>query len=97
MHAEDDDPYYDLDVIPGFRDADIEMAEAARYADRIEALRKRGVCGHGSAVAGLASGEVFYPEQEGLKPGQVACTEHTGGCVAVFDSDDAWDAARMAL
>lgn len=82
---------------PLIRDADIEMAEALMEANRLHALRRSGVCTHTSACGLSESGEIFYPEQAGLKPGQIACTEHTNGCNAVFDSDEAWDAARLVL
>lgn len=41
-------------------------------------------CRHSSRVGLPESGEIFYPEQENLRPGQVACTD---GCGQVFDSE----------
>ncbi|GAA2678880.1 MULTISPECIES: hypothetical protein [Actinosynnema] len=93
---EEFDPWEDPDP-PLIRDADIEMAEAAVEADRLHNLRRNGVCTHSSACGLPASGEIFYFEQIGLKPEQVACREHTNGCNAVFDSNEAWDNARLAL
>lgn len=95
MSFYDDDPYGDLDHV-GPNDADLQMAQWTAEANRLAGLRKQGVCTHSSSVGASDTGEVFYAEQENLKPGQVACTEHTGGCKAVFDSREAWHAAHMA-
>lgn len=73
------------------RDADLEMAQWDAAGRAIDAARKAGRCTHLGTVGYV--GKVFYPEQEGLKPGQLACTEHTNGCNAVFGSDDEWYAA----
>lgn len=91
-YPEDDHDYADVLV----RDADIEMAGYAAEANRLNRLRASGVCIHASACALPESGEIYYTEQVGLKPGQMACTEHTNGCTAVFDTEDEWHAARMA-
>jgi hypothetical protein len=56
-----------------------------RVGNGIAAARKRGICTHQSAVGYLPT--PVYPEQEGLKPGQLRCTE---GCGRVFDSDEEW-------
>lgn len=77
------------------RDADLEMAEMTRRADYLESLRQRGICTHQSAVGYV--GKVIYPQQEGLRPGQSRCTEGTGGCERVFNSDEEWVAAMDAL
>lgn len=79
--------YYDEEAV--YQDADIEQAEMERAGNAIHAARKAGRCTHQSAVG--FSGTVYYPEQEGLKIGQLRCTE---GCGTVFDSDEDWDDAR---
>lgn len=61
------------------------------------ALRAVGVCTHATAVMADESGAVFRAEQVGLKPEQVACTEHLGGCSMVFADVHEWIAARRAL
>jgi len=76
------------------QDADIEMAEYAREARALDAARARGECPHSSAVGLPDSGKIFYPEQEGLLPGQVRCTD---GCGTVFASDADWDRARVEV
>jgi len=90
----DADPHYDGDVL--VRDEDILMAGYVAEANRLGRLRELGVCIHSSAVGVSESGEIYYREQVGLKRGQMACTEHTGGCAAVFDTEDAWHDARLA-
>jgi hypothetical protein len=79
-----------------YQDADIAQAGYVAEANRLAALRESGVCLHSSGVGVSESGEVFYPEQEGLTGEQIACTEHTNGCQVVFENRDAWDAARMS-
>jgi len=88
------DTYDDGDVL--VRDEDILMAGYVAEANRLGRLRESGVCIHASAVGVSESGEIYYREQVGLKRGQMACTEHTGGCTAVFDTEDAWHDARLA-
>jgi hypothetical protein len=69
------------------QDADILMAQYAEEARQLEAQRARGICQHSSAVGyavNPATGKVYYPEQEGLLPGQQRCTE---GCGRVFADD----------
>lgn len=83
---------YDDEAV--YQDADIQMAEMEAVGNRFHYWQRRGVCQHGSAAGYLA--DPCYPEQIGLKPGQVACTEHTSGCNAVFDSDDEWYEAMDA-
>lgn len=96
MLIDDEDPYgYDTEAV--YRDADLEQAQWTAEANRLHALRNQGVCTHSSSVSLPDSGEIFYPEQEGLKPGEVACTEHTGGCTAVFPSQDAWFEAMQSV
>jgi hypothetical protein len=78
-------------------DADIEMAEMAAVGQRAAALRRAGICTHGSGV-GYAlnprTGKVYYPEQEGLSGTQQRCTS---GCGQVFADMDAMDAARREV
>lgn len=91
-----EDPYgWDSDVV--YRDADIQQAQWTAEGNRLQRLRESGVCLHSSAVGLPESGQIFYPEQRSLKPGQQACTEHTGGCNAVFDSFEDWHRAHMAF
>ena len=75
------------------QEADILMAEYAAEAADFQAARDAGRCTHNSTVGLPDSGKVYYPEQEGLKPGQVACTS---GCGEVFDDEDDWYDAMMA-
>lgn len=79
--------------------ADTVAALAVRAArlDYLAGLTARGVCTHATAVTTSECGHVHHPEQVGLEPDQVACTEHTGGCAAVFADFAAWQAARTAL
>lgn len=83
--------------------ADAEMAELARAGRAIDRARKAGRCTHGSA-AGYRQPPV-YPEQHGLRKGQLRCTNpdftppgHPDwqGCGAVFDSEQHWHAAMDA-
>lgn len=76
-------------------DADLEMAQMEARANYLHALRKRGACTHQSAVGYIS--KVIHPQQEGLKPGQLRCTEGTGGCERVFNSDEEWFAAQDEL
>jgi hypothetical protein len=68
--------------------ADAEMAAGARLGNAIGRAERAGICTHGSAV-GYSGGE-RRAEQEGLKIGQLRCTKGTGGCTAVFGSDEEW-------
>lgn len=92
---DDDDSTWDDETV--YRDADIEQANYTIEANRLQRLREQGVCIHSSSVGLPDSGEIFYPEQKNLKPGEVACTEHTGDCNAVFASREEWHRAHMAL
>jgi len=83
---------YDEEVPAGFQDADFEMREMEEVGRQMTAQRKRGVCQHASAVG--FTGTVNYPEQEGLRTGELRCTE---GCARVFADQDAWfDAMESA-
>lgn len=77
--------FYDEELPGGFQDADFEMRELEEAAAQATSQRKRGICQHLSAVGYLPT--PVYPEQVGLKPGEVVCTD---GCGQVFVSDDAW-------
>jgi hypothetical protein len=91
----DTDPWMELEALETERlDADLEMAEGAAVGNAIAAAQRRGVCCH-TSTAGYIRPAV-YPEQEDLKPGQLACTEHTGGCARVFEGTDEWVAAMDA-
>jgi hypothetical protein len=72
-------------------DADIEMFEMEQVGRAIRAARRAGRCTHGYAFGYLPV--PIYPQQIGLRPGQLACGD---GCGTVFDSDDAWVAAMDA-
>ena len=77
-----------------FNDADIQMAHFSAEARALSALRRRGICTHGSVVGLPDSGEIFYPEQVGLVGAQVRCTS---GCGALFESRDEWVEALLDL
>ena len=88
----DDDFGAEMEAIQAERwDADIEQAQMEAVGNAIAAAERRGICTHGS-VTGYKNPPV-YPEQVGLKPGQMICTKGTGGCKRVFDSDEDWWAA----
>lgn len=92
----DTDPMMELEALEDERrDADMEQAEWERQGRLFDRAQKAGRCTHSSG-AGYVAGKVFYPEQEGLKPGQIACTEHTNGCNAIFNSDEEKAAATEA-
>lgn len=76
---------------PLISDADLEMMEAEIIGHGIAARQKQGICCHLSAVGWV--GEVIYPEQEGLLPGQVRCRD---GCGMLFSSDEEWQEIVMA-
>ena len=83
---------YDFEAV--YQDADIEMMEMQQEAAQMERMRRQGVCTHQSAVGRSRTGEIFYPEQEGLVGDQHACTD---GCGRVFESMEDWsDAIRRA-
>jgi hypothetical protein len=88
----DDDPGMDEEARWLERvDADLEMAEMAAAGNALHAARKAGRCVHAGAVGYLP--DPVYPEQVGLKPGQLRCTD---GCGQVFASDEDWLAAMDA-
>jgi hypothetical protein len=69
-------------------DADLEMAQMAEVGEQMRSQQARGICQHNSAVRYTPT--IFYPEQIGLKPGQLRCTD---GCGEVFADDEDWDRA----
>ena len=80
------DPWAEVEAMEQERlDADLEQAEMYRQGAALEAARKAGRCCHQGAVGYI--GQVVYPEQEGLEPGQLRCTD---GCGQVFASDEDW-------
>lgn len=92
----DDDFGSEMEAIEQERfDADVLQAEMNRRGNHLAALEKRGICTHSSA-AGYRNPPI-YPEQKGLKPGQLRCTKGTNGCKRVFDSDEDWHAEMEAL
>lgn len=92
----DDDFGSEMEALESERlDADLEMAQMNARANYLASLREQGICTHSSAVGYV--GKVNYPEQKGLKPGQSRCTEGTGGCERVFNSDEEWFAAMEEL
>ena len=74
---------YDYDPEAVIQDADLELAELHRIGRRVQRLREQGICCHSSSVGVSATGEIFYPEQVGLKAGQQRCTDI---CKRTFDS-----------
>ncbi|MGR6921258.1 hypothetical protein ACU635_44040 [[Actinomadura] parvosata] len=91
-----DDYGTDMEAIEDLRhDADLEQAAMEREGDRLAALRAQGICTHSSGV--MYRNPPVYPEQVGLRPGQSRCTEGTGGCEFVANSDAEWFAAVDAL
>ncbi|MEV4083038.1 hypothetical protein AB0J43_22495 [Nonomuraea fuscirosea] len=91
-----DDFGTDMEAIESLRrDADLEQAAMEREGNRLAALRARGICTHSSGVE--YRDPPFYPEQVGLRPGQSRCTEGTGGCMFVANSEAEWQAAQDAL
>lgn len=84
--------FYDEEAL--YQDADLEQADLEREGRHIARLAAAGICTHGAWVGVSASGEVFYPEQEGLQPGQVRCSD----CKRLFDTeDDLLDARKEVL
>lgn len=80
------------DILAGRLDADREQAAAERLGAVITWRRNHGICCHQRAVGYSDAPE--YPEQQGLGPGELRCTEHTAGCQRIFDSEDHWRSAR---
>lgn len=76
-----------------FQDADVETWEMNQVGAAMLQAQKAGRCCHNSAVGYIP--KPVFPEQEGLKPGQLRCTD---GCGILFESDEDWiNAMRYAL
>ena len=71
-------------------DADLEQAQMERAGNAIARARRAGRCPHQSAQG--YSGGPRSAQQEGLKPGQLRCTDT---CGAVFGSDEEWYTAMI--
>ncbi len=85
----EDDYGAEMEAIEAERlDADMEQAEMVRRGNAVAAAERAGRCTHGSTVGYRKP--AFYPEQEGLQPGQSRCTS---GCKRVFSSAEDWYAA----
>ena len=91
---------YDPEVPAGYQDADIEMAQYEAEGARYAALRRRGICTHGSCQ-GYPDGPGEHLDAirakldaKGVKPGQVICTE---GCETIFESSDDWHEAHCSF
>ena len=88
----DEDPWADVEAMETARmDVDLEMAEMAAAGDATAAARRAGRCPHMSSVG--YSGGPHRAEQEGMKRGQVRCTDK---CGQTFGSNDEWYAAMDA-
>jgi hypothetical protein len=88
----DDDAGYEAEAIEAERmDADIEQARMEAIGARFAAAEAAGVCTHGRAVGYIDP--PVYPEQAGLRPGELRCAS---GCGEVFRSDAEWIAATHA-
>ena len=89
--ASDAELYAELHRIDGIPCNDEATEEALmRRAERIEQelvarAQRAGRCCHTSSVG--YRDPPFYPEQEGLRPGELCCTS---GCGRVFASDRDW-------
>jgi hypothetical protein len=67
----DEDPWADVEALGNLRhEADMEQAEMEAAGNAIARAERAGICTHGSA-AGYHN-PPLYPEQAGLKPGQLA-------------------------
>lgn len=85
----DTDPGMELEALYDERlDADLEQAAWEREGRAVRAAQRAGRCTHGSAVGYRKP--AYYPEQEGLRPGEHRCT---AGCGEVFASDADWHRA----
>lgn len=81
-----EDPWMEHEAMETERmDADMEMAEMAAAGDAVYAARKAGRCPHQGAVG--YGGGPRSAQQEGLKIGQLRCTDK---CGRVFGSDEEW-------
>lgn len=83
--------HYDEEAV--IQEADIEMAEMISRGNYLARLKRKGICIHDGVVGVSASGEIFYPEQEGLTGDQVRCWD----CKRVFESSRDWSEACASL
>ena len=82
---------YDEEAV--IREADIEQAHMVARGNYLARLERNGVCTHNSVVGVSASGDILYPEQEGLEGDQKRCC----GCGTVFNSAGDWVRAMQNL
>lgn len=75
---------YDEEAV--IQDADIEQAHMIARGNYLDSLIRRGVCIHDAVVGVSFTGEIFYPEQEGLEGDELRCRD----CGIVFANDDDW-------
>lgn len=86
MSRYDEDPWAEHEAMETARmDADLEMAEMAAAGNAVAVARRAGRCPHMSSQG--YSGGPRSVQQEGLKRGQVRCTDK---CGRVFGSDEEW-------
>lgn len=84
---------YDEEAV--FQDADIEMAELIYEANRRARLEAQGICTH-QGVEGRGDGNgplpggLYRESQRDIPVGHLKCH----GCGSLFESDEAWHAAR---
>ena len=82
----DEDPWAEHEAMETERmDADLEMAELAAAGNAVAAARRADRCPHQSSVG--YSGGPRSVQQEGMKRGQVRCTDK---CGQTFGSDEEW-------
>lgn len=87
---------YDEEAV--FQDADIEMAELTREANRLARLEAQGICTH-QGVQGRGDGKgplpggLYRESQRDIPVGHLKCH----GCGELFNSDKAWYAAMRRV
>lgn len=88
--------YYDEEAV--IQEADIEMAMMQDESAYIAHLRAKGICTHQSSLGtgdgnGPLEGGAYYPEQVGMEPGSIRCTDLCGKLFpnidAMYDDADA--------
>ena len=82
---------YDEEAV--IQEADIFTAEAIGRGNYLTRLKRKGICVHDGVVGLSVSGEIFYPEQEGLTGAQVRCWD----CKTVFQDSEEWMETCAAL
>ena len=78
---------YDEELPAGFQEADLLQDLYLREGAQLDRLRAAGWCTHQSGVGLPADGTIYYPEQQGLQPGETRCTD---GCGTVFPPEVEW-------